>query len=146
MSVSWKRSFNIGILEIDSQHRELFTQLDRLEAALHAGKGAGEIIETFRFLDSYVRRHFRAEEELQQLYSYPHLAMHFAEHMSFITRLTELESRLTLEGPSEKLAVNTNSFLTQWLISHVTTIDKQLSGYIDEARTRQWEQWLVSHF
>ncbi len=146
MSVTWKSSFSIGILEIDSQHRELFANLDRLEEALHAGKGGEKIIETFRFLDNYVRRHFRAEEELQQLYSYPHLAMHFAEHMSFITRLSELESRLTSEGPSERLAAHTNSFLTQWLISHVTTLDKQLSGYIDEARTRQWEQWLVSHF
>lgn len=146
MSISWKRSFNIGIQEIDSQHRELFNHLDRFEEALHAGKGGAEIIELFRFLDTYVRRHFRAEEELQQLYSYPHLAMHFAEHMSFITRLTELESRLTSEGPSERLAAHTNSFLTQWLISHVTTIDTQLSGYINEARTRQWEQWLVSHF
>lgn len=146
MSVSWKRSFNIGILEIDNQHRELFSRLDALEIALHNGKGKDVLIETFRFLDTYVRRHFRAEEELQKFYQYPHTAMHIAEHLTFITRLMELESRLTTEGPSEKLAAHTNSFLTQWLINHVTTVDQKLSGYIDEARTRQWEQWLVAHF
>ena len=146
MSVSWKRSFTIGILEIDNQHRELFSRLDALEIALQGGKGGDLLIDTFRFLDNYVRRHFRAEEELQQLYHYPHLAMHASEHQTFIGRLTELESRLTAEGPSEKLAAHTNNFLTQWLISHVTTVDKQLAGYIDQARTRQWEQWLVSHF
>jgi len=146
MSISWKSSFTIGILEIDSQHRELFAQLDRLSEALQQGKGKKEVIDTFRFLDSYVRRHFRAEEELQLLYQYPHIDMHVAEHRAFMKRLQDLESRLATEGPSEKLAVHTNSFLTQWLISHVTTVDMKLSGYIDQARTRQWEQWLVSHF
>jgi hemerythrin len=146
MPVSWKNSYSIGILEIDSQHRELFSRLDRLEEALKNGKGGGELIDTFRFLDSYVRRHFRAEEELQLLYQYPHIHMHVAEHRSFMKRLEGLESRLTTEGPSEKLASHTNSFLTQWLVNHVTTVDMKLSGYIDQARTRQWEQWLVSHF
>ena len=146
MPVSWKSSFNIGILEIDAQHRELFSRLDALEQAIASGHGREALIETFRFLDNYVRRHFRAEEELQQLYKYPHLAMHAAEHQAFIARLQELEAQLTTEGPSEKLAKHTNSFLTQWLISHVTTTDTKLSGYIDTARTRQWEQWLVSHF
>lgn len=146
MSVSWKSSFNIGILEIDSQHRELFSRLDALEIAIHSGKGKEALKETFKFLDNYVRRHFRAEEELQQLYKYPHYDMHVAEHQTFIVRLQELEARLNSEGPSEKLALHVNSFLTQWLISHVTTTDNKLAGYIDETRTRQWEQWLVSHF
>lgn len=146
MSVSWKNSFNIGILEIDAQHRELFSRLDTLEEAITKGKVKEVLLDTFRFLDAYVRRHFRAEEELQQLYHYPHQAMHAAEHQSFIARLHEYESRLTTEGPSESLARHTNSFLTQWLISHVTSLDTKLSGYIDAERTRQWETWLVSHF
>jgi hemerythrin len=146
MSVNWKDSFRIGIKEIDSQHRELFSRLDKLESALREGKGSEIIISTFHFLDNYVQRHFRAEEELQELYKYPHLAMHAAEHAAFNKRLKDLEARLALEDPSEKLAAHTHAFLTQWLVSHVTSLDKELTGYINEARTKQWEKWLVSQF
>ena len=146
MPVSWKNSFNIGILEIDAQHRELFSRLDALENAINSGHGKATLLETFRFLDNYVRRHFRAEEELQQLYKYPHLALHVAEHQAFIARLQDLEAQLTTDGPSEKLARHTNSFLTQWLITHVTSLDKELTGYFNEARTKQWEEWLLSQF
>jgi len=146
MSINWKDSFKIGIQTIDAQHRELFTRLDKLESALRDGKGREIVISTFHFLDNYVQLHFRAEEELQELYQYPHRAMHAAEHAAFKKRLKELEGRLTIEDPSEKLAAHTHAFLTQWLITHVTSLDKELTGYFNEARTKQWEKWLVSQF
>lgn len=146
MSVNWKDSFKIGIVEIDAQHRELFSRLDSLETALRAGKGREVIFSTFQFLDNYVQRHFRAEEALQEFYEYPHLPMHAAEHATFRKRLKSLEERLTREDPSEKLAAQTQDLLTSWLITHVTSLDKELTGYINEARTKQWEKWLVSQF
>jgi hemerythrin-like metal-binding protein len=93
-----------------------------------------------------VQLHFRAEEELQELYQYPHHAMHASEHAVFKKRLKELEGRLAIEDPSEALAAHTHAFLTQWLITHVTNLDKGLTGYINETRTKQWEKWLVSQF
>jgi len=146
MSVTWKDSFKIGIVEIDAQHRELFSRLDSLEEAIRTGHGREMVFTTFHFLDNYVRRHFRAEEELQTLYRYPHLQMHAAEHAVFKKRLKELEERLTLDDPSEMLAAQINSLLTNWLITHVTNLDLELTGYINETRTRQWEEWLVARF
>ena len=146
MSINWKDSFKIGITEIDLQHRELFNRLDRLEAALRAGKGSAAVIGTFQFLDNYVQRHFRAEEALQELYCYPHLAMHAAEHAAFTKRLKVLEERLTIEDPTERLASQIQTLLPQWLIAHVTSLDRELTGYINEARTRQWEKWLKTNF
>ncbi|HXC93142.1 MAG TPA: bacteriohemerythrin [Geobacteraceae bacterium] len=146
MSINWKDSFKIGIKEIDAQHHELFSRLDKLENALRGGKGSEIVISTFHFLDNYVQLHFRAEEELQELYKYPHRAMHIAEHAVFRKRLKELEDRLTIEDPSEKLAAHTHALLTQWLITHVTSLDKGLTAYFNEGRTKQWEKWLVSQF
>jgi len=146
MSIHWNDSFKIGITEIDAQHRELFSRLQKLENALRTGKGSEIVIGTFHFLDNYVQLHFRAEEELQELYRYPHREMHAGEHAVFKKRLKALEGRLAIEDPSEKLAAQTNVLLTQWLITHVTSLDKELSGYYNEARTRQWEKWLVSQF
>lgn len=146
MSLTWKDSFSIGIAEIDRQHRELFLRIDDLEEAIKSGKENSGIINIFKFLDEYVQRHFKAEEELQSRYRYPHLAMHAAEHEAFKKRLKGIESTLNAENPSEKLAVQTKMLLTQWLISHVTSLDTELKSYINEARTKEWESWLVSNF
>lgn len=146
MPVRWKDSFRIGINEIDNQHRELFSRLERLEKAVSSGRGSEIVISTFHFLDNYVRMHFRAEEELQEFYRYPHREMHAAEHAKFRKRLEQLEAILAEEEPSEQLAAQTDALLTQWLIAHVTGLDRELAGYFNEARTREWEKWLVSQF
>jgi len=146
VSVKWKDSFKIGIKEIDNQHRELFSRLERLESAISSGRGSEIVISTFHFLDNYVQLHFRAEEELQEYYHYPHREMHAGEHAEFRKRLKQLEATLAVEDPSEKLAVLTDALLTQWLITHVTSLDRELAGYFNEARTRDWEKWLVSQF
>lgn len=146
MSIQWNDSFKIGIKEIDNQHRELFLRLEKLESALRKGKGREAVISTFHFLDNYVRLHFRAEEELQEFYEYPHREMHAEEHSYFRKRLMQLEESLSTEDPSEMLAVKTNALLTQWLIKHVTSLDKELVVYFNDARTKQWEKWLTSQF
>lgn len=146
MSIIWRENFNVGIPEIDAQHRELFFRLDKLEAALKEGKGREIIINTFHFLDQYVHLHFNAEEQLQKAHNYPHLIMHASEHTAFKKRLRELEDRLVSEEPSEQLAAHAHVFLTQWLISHVTDLDKELAGYISAAQAKQWQHWQKNQF
>jgi hemerythrin len=146
MSVTWKKAFAIGVHEIDSQHQELFARLDRLSGAIEAGKGASELATTFQFLDDYVVRHFRAEEDLQKRNRYPHCAMHSAEHRHFLLELESLKQRLTQEGPSEALVHLTSSVLSQWLIQHIGRLDKALAGYLVQHKTEEWERWLRNNF
>jgi hemerythrin len=146
MAVTWKNEFSIKVREIDLQHQELFARLGRLQAAIGEGAGAEKLAATFRFLDDYVRRHFAAEEALQQRFRYPHLPLHAAEHRHFEAELARLEERMQLEGASEQLAHLTDNVLSQWLINHVCTIDRQLAGYINQNRNEEWERWLKANF
>ena len=54
MAINWKKSFNIGIAEIDSQHREIFSRLAKLEASVRNGNGSDLVFSTFHFLDNYL--------------------------------------------------------------------------------------------
>jgi hemerythrin len=146
MSVVWKKEFAIGVHEIDAQHQELFSRLDRLQTSIAAGQGKEALVTIFSFLDSYTRRHFKAEEDLQQRYQYPHLAMHAAEHRFFEKELADLEERLHREGPTESLAHLIGSVLYQWLIHHICQLDKALAGYINKHKTAEWEKWLKANF
>ena len=146
MAVTWKNEFAIKVREIDLQHQELFDRLDRLQAAIGAGVGAEKLAATFRFLDDYVRRHFAAEEALQQRFRYPHLTLHAAEHRHFEAELARLEERLHREGASDRLASLTDSIFSQWLVNHICTVDRQLAGYINQHRNEEWERWLKNNF
>ena len=50
---------------IDSEHRQLFDAINALMDACAQGAGRTKINETVQFLNSYVSKHFRDEEQLQ---------------------------------------------------------------------------------
>ena len=146
MAVLWKKDFSIGVVEIDAQHQELFSRFDRLLKAIEAGSRPQELQTTFSILDDYVRRNFRAEEELQRRTRYPHFPMHSAEHRSFEKRLDDLKERLERDGASGELAHLTSSVLVLWLVEHICRTDRDLAGYLVKHQTAEWERWLRDNF
>jgi hemerythrin len=146
MGVSWKDELNIGVYEIDAQHKELFTRLDRFMEATRHGEGSEHVTQLLDFLDDYVHRHFTAEEKLQRLMGYPHLGMHCAEHDSFLKEITKLRGRLMKLGATPELAKLTKEVLQQWLIRHICNTDKVLGAFFNEHRNREWERYLRDHF
>lgn len=130
MAVEWKREFEIGVWEIDGQHRELFTRLEHLLEAIDEGRGTAAVGETLNFLTRYTQQHFQDEEELQKLYKYPHAAMHHNEHQYFIDNLADIRKRIETEGVSGPLVKRTSYALQSWLINHICVTDKELAGHI----------------
>jgi hemerythrin len=143
MSVTWKKEFAIGVSEIDRQHQEMFNRFARFLEAIDQGKGAKEVGDVLNFLKDYVIRHFKAEEELQRHFNYPHLEMHLAEHRSFEKQLSELDRQ---QGSADELVHLTRNVLIQWLIQHICKLDSDLAGFVNERRDEVWEEWMKKHF
>jgi hemerythrin len=143
MPVSWKNEFSIGVVEIDRQHQQLFHRFDLFLDAVDQGKGERELEEVLKFLEEYVQSHFKAEEELQKRFKYPHLAMHAAEHRSFEKQLFDLKHH---QGAKGEVIHLTRNVLMQWLIGHICKVDSALASYINRQRDEEWEKWLKSHF
>lgn len=131
MSVSWRSDFEIGVLEVDGQHREIFARFDQLLHAIDAGKGKEEVVKTLNFLDEYTRYHFSREEALQQRYGYPHIEMHRAEHQHFIDTLNAIHAKYLLSGSSDAVVKQTSQALQEWLINHICNIDRALAPFLD---------------
>lgn len=143
MQVTWKKEYSIGVVEIDSQHQQLFHRFDQFLDAIDQGKGAMELEDIFNFLKGYVMSHFKAEEALQRRFKYPHLEMHAAEHRKFEKQLNDLFHH---QGSTEELVHLTRSILIQWLIQHICKVDTALAGFIIKHRDEEWESWLKKHF
>lgn len=130
MGVTWRADFEIGVLEIDGDHREIFARFDRFLQAIAAGRGKEEVVKTLNFLDQYARDHFSREEELQRRYASPQYEMHCAEHQHFIDSMDVIHAKYLLTGVQDVLVKQTSQLLQEWLIQHICTVDRSLAVFL----------------
>lgn len=123
----WKKSYEIGLPEIDGQHRQLVGLINELSDAMMVKQGykkAPEILE--RLLD-YIQIHFSAEENLMYQMNYPELEKHREAHLDLTEKVLELSKSYDKEGaldPCELL-----EFMCAWLKEHMTVDDKQFGKF-----------------
>jgi len=130
MGIEWRESLSVGIEEIDSQHKTLFSHFDQLLRACEAGQGIDELKRLLGFLDGYVIKHFSDEERIQRQHLYPGYATHKLEHDSFIEQLNCLKREIASDGVALHHVIETNHLLLTWLIHHISTVDVQLGRFL----------------
>ena len=123
MSIEWKDDYKIGDAEIDAQHQELFSRVNRFLLA----SDTTSLIKCAVSMYKYTRQHFSHEESLMRQIRYPDMPRHVEEHNRLITRLNGVAGAIALE----KLDKTTwESFLTDWLIGHIAASDAKLAAYV----------------
>lgn len=122
--VSPPLDFEIGIAEIDLQHRQLNNLLERLRdsAGKRYGFASNAILEE---LAIETRVHFAVEESLMRLLSFPGTAAHVAEHQ----RLTEQLEKFRRRAQDFEVAGDLTTFIQTWLIDHVNNYDRGFVGH-----------------
>jgi hemerythrin len=133
---TWDSSLSIDVAEIDDQHRELFAQAARFDAAVRAGESGKEIQQLLGFLSRYAVEHFAAEERLMREVEYPRYPSHALEHAEFRRRLATLLPHWESEGDSISLLMALSGFLVRWLREHVATSDRAIGDHIRARATR----------
>ncbi|WP_294548080.1 hemerythrin family protein [uncultured Pseudoflavonifractor sp.] len=116
---------------IDSEHRQLFDAVNALMDACAQGQGRTQLQKTVDFLNSYVARHFRDEEQLQIQSKYPGYPAHKTFHDGYCRQMSETSQSLMRDGPTVKALGDLNRVVGV-LISHIRTEDKRLARYIQE--------------
>ena len=130
MGIEWRPELAINVAEIDLQHQELFRRFDALLKACDSGQGQKEIASLLDFLSDYVQTHFRDEERLQASSGFPGYPEHRKQHQQFITRLQDLQRQLATEGSSLPVILQTNHMMVDWLINHISKLDRQIGDHI----------------
>lgn len=135
MIVVWDKSYEIGVEQIDRQHRELFARFDGLMVAIGAGEGANELQQLLGFLEEYALNHFREEEALMLSCHYPLLAFHREAHQAFRERLGKLVAMIGEKGESPQLVTQTGRMLLRWLTDHVCGMDRDIGTFLQAGRS-----------
>lgn len=132
MAVEWTTDLATGVDEIDGQHKEIFSRINKLLEASRQGKGRQAVAGTIDFLEDYVKTHFKAEEQLQKSVAYPEYNAHKAMHTKFLMDVADLKKAFEEKGPTLSMAIEVNQVVVEWLINHIKKVDKKLAEYIRE--------------
>lgn len=130
MAVKWSSDLELGIEEIDVQHKNLITQVDKLLEACNQRQGKEAIEPTLNFLSQYVGEHFSDEEKVQTEWGYPGFNDHQKIHQKFIKDFSEVKEEFEKKGPSLTVTLALNRLLVDWLVNHIKKEDKKVAQHI----------------
>lgn len=132
--MQWNEELDVGVEEIDAQHRQLVKALNRFVEACDEGCGGDELVGMLGFLDDYAREHFATEERIQVESGFPDYEAHRELHLEFINRLHELKRRFLHEGASPEIVAEINLMVAGWLVSHIAGSDKKLARFLKKSK------------
>lgn len=126
--LKWSDDYSVGDAEIDRQHQDLFSLIDRLE---DQDLDISAMAVTFEKLDIYVREHFAAEEELLKACNYDDLEAHLRQHDEFREWLETARASFKSSNPDQMaIGHNLQVFLRDWLLSHILHADQAYKNWI----------------
>lgn len=129
MVIEWNDNLCIGYLEIDVQHRLLFDKFNSFLAAYEANGSSEEALRLFWFLEAYALTHFRDEEKLMLQIGFPDYISHCAKHQAFMGQVEALKERIRVDGLTKDLVSTMTTFITSWLVEHISTADRAISTF-----------------
>jgi hemerythrin len=132
MAIQWTEDLATDVPDIDAQHKELFSRINRLLESCNQGKGRTEVGKTLSFLEEYVLIHFSTEEKIMLDHRYPDYEGHKVQHVHFMSNLDTLKQQFVQEGPSIHIILLTNHTVVDWLQSHIRKLDRALGAFLQK--------------
>ena len=128
--LTWNDSLKLGIEIIDTEHEALVAMLNGALAAGGAPKTAQEGTELIDRLLMVVVDHFRHEEEVMALTSYPDFETHRRAHVKLREQARFFKAVLEEEGDPALSRIELAGFLSEWLADHLVQMDLPMAPHI----------------
>ncbi|MFO7530165.1 MAG: bacteriohemerythrin [Marinobacter sp.] len=124
----WSKELEVGIGEIDEQHKWLVDLTNQLHDELDRGADQEKTSEILESLMDYTMNHFIVEEDLFLRLGYPETDAHKAEHNKFTGQIMGLIER---HDNGYSAGGETLELLKDWLTHHILKVDK---AYVEHFR------------
>ncbi len=139
--LEWQEEYNIGVEEIDKEHRRLFKIINKLMTASseNGDNYQRTCQEGIKFFRGHTLKHFADEELYMATMGYEGLERHKKIHKGFREdTLPALEQELEQDGYSQEAIEHFLGVCTGWLIGHTLTEDQAIAG----KHISKWEELL----
>lgn len=127
--LKWKEVYSVGNTELDNQHKYMFALLDKIYAALQAGRTETPIEQLLEQARLYGKLHFETEERLMAESGYPKWAEHRRVHEQYCDRVEKMSQSMGPDTPFELFL-----FLKDWWINHITQMDADYAPWVKKTQ------------
>ncbi len=115
----------VGVTQIDEQHRQLAALVNQLNRAVHDRADSTILEGLFAELIESTTFHFQTEQDLMERFNYPRKQAHDLEHARLLADASHFKTRLYRGG--DLLVLQS---IKDWLLHHITTEDKPLGEFL----------------
>lgn len=130
--MNWQTEYQVGVVEIDNQHRRLVEMVNSLHEAMKSGSGKSLVPRILNELTEYTVSHFSTEERYMQETRYPEYALHKRQHEELTRQVLQVKAQV--ESGASVNTIEVMNFLKGWLANHILGSDKKLGQYIISQR------------
>lgn len=123
--VIWSDTLCTGVDAIDRDHQNIIKLINKLA---HRDVADAELDEIIREMIEYTHYHFRREEAIMEVCSYPDLEKHRGHHQTLVGQIDDLGNTWREERSSETLH-RLRKFLQDWWTGHIVNVDTEISKY-----------------
>jgi len=120
----------VNHVEIDTQHKMMFSMFNVLVEAIRAGQTSKQLGLLFQELLEYTEMHFKTEEGLMEQCAYPGLARHRSEHKKVYMQANEFKEND--ENGKATLTVGIFIFLFDWMKNHILQEDMEFIQFLNQ--------------
>lgn len=119
--------------KIDDDHRHLIEIINQFEYDAEHGSTGESVADALHALRYYTKIHFRREEELQRVSSYPYYDAHKHEHADLMKKLHKVEKEAASSAASlqKQALVDIIQLLRSWLLEHILQSDMRMKPYVE---------------
>jgi hemerythrin len=133
----WKKSYEIGLPDVDAQHRQLVSMINELSDAMMNQQGYRVVDQILDELTNYLHLHFETEENAMREHSYPGLYKHSKLHLDLTREVLKL--RENARAGQEVKAKDLLDFLCSWLKNHILVEDKGFGDFMHRVNSGRKE-------
>lgn len=126
----WNSSYELGIPEIDLQHKKLISiSNDLYDVATKGGDNLKlNMSKVLKSLTDYTVYHFSSEEKFQAKYGYAGVSMHKLAHDQFVS---EVQNQIAqLDSGSQEDALRFYDYIANWILTHIAKADKIWANFV----------------
>ena len=124
----WDSSLQLGIGQIDDQHKQLVVMINDLHRAMKQRQTMATMSGILERLVSYTVYHFGNEEKLFQKHGYPEYDQHKKIHETLVGKVVEFKTKI--DRGDSTISMELMDFLKDWLISHIKGTDKKYVPFL----------------
>ena len=126
IDIDWNKTFELGHVRIDAEHRAFFDIIKSVDLELRAGHDVMRVLRLLNELRLYTEFHFVSEENIMEDAHYPDIADHRNLHKALLEELYVLihDIQNGVDRFHELVP-----FLFDWFCAHTLSVDGKFTAF-----------------